>query len=459
MKAIENLITEHLSPKQAQKEALGEVFTPPSMIHPLLDQFPPSIWKSKSTTFLDPAAGIGNFPLLVFFRCMDGLASEIPNATARAKHIIEKMIFMVEINSENTRTAKSIFHKLSPTATPNVLLKNFLTISDSSGLHEQGWPTHYTVVLGNPPYNAGGTKKEGEKRLHISFTDHGLKCLEPKGFLSYICPPNYREADSRMNKLFQDAKGHFRYIKIYGANETFALFRIQGRVDSFIFQLGGQGSTVIDDEYGMKETVTLDLNQHIPNFAHGIFEKLYKAVEKHGAVKGGRTTEMTTVKANSFGCGSNKILHLITESGLRVFRTKRRHSLTRTSKVFINGLGVPYVFYDAKGVYGPSQSPVVVQKPSASVVTLLTSPLFQCIAWGLRLTGNNNLPYLLDAVPNLSGHQSLDAIYSALHLTAKEKAFLEENFPVPAFTQKDKVEPCHTTRRKAKGRGKTQKKD
>ena len=37
-------------------------------------------------------------------------------------------------------------------------------------------------------------------------------------------------------ELFKKANGHFAYIKIYGAKETFSLFGIQGRVDAFIYQ-------------------------------------------------------------------------------------------------------------------------------------------------------------------------------------------------------------------------------
>ena len=69
--------------------------------------------------------------------------------------------------------------------------------------------------------------------------------------------------------------------------------------------------------------------------------------------------------------------------------------MTDTPKLLVNGLGLPYVYYD-KGEYGPSQTPIIVLKPSSKLVDFVKSDFFPFIAWGLRLTGNNNLPYLFD---------------------------------------------------------------
>ena len=67
------------------------------------------------------------------------------------------------------------------------------------------------------------------------------------------------------------------FIFLCGAKETFDLFHIQGRVDTFIFQKGTKGNTVIDNEYHVVTNISIDLNKHIPDFGHTIFEKLYKS--------------------------------------------------------------------------------------------------------------------------------------------------------------------------------------
>jgi hypothetical protein len=247
-----------------------------------------------------------------------------------------------------------------------------------------------------------------------------------------------------MNELFKKEKGlgHFVFIHILGPNETHKIFKVQGRVDLFLYQKGKTGTTHYIDEYGNKEVTRLSLDQHIPNFGLTIFEKLYKAVEVHGKVEGIRTSEMTTVTQKEYSCkGSHRLLHLIVEEGRRVYRTKTAHSLESMPKCFINGLGLPYVYYDKKGEYGPTQTPIVILRPSASTVRFLESPLFVFVAWGLRITGNNNLPYILDAVPNLSS-ASIKDLYHKLHLTALEIKWMTDKFPRYVYKDKDIMEDC-----------------
>jgi len=441
---IHALIESHLPSKDKEKSEHGEVFTPPSMIDTVYDHFPKRIWSDPTITWLDPATGIGNFAIVLFFRLMNGLHTVIPQETRRAKHIIEKMLFLVEINKKNGNVCKKIFKQLCPSATLNLHEGDFLSLDTQS----KGWPESFDCVVGNPPYNIGGIGLEGSKRTHIVFTEIGLQYLKKGGHLSYICPPSYRETDTPMNRLFQEVGGHFVYIKIYGATETFQLFSIQGRVDGFVYQKGVKGTTTIDDEYGVVvKGITLDLTRHLPNFGYTIFEKLWNKVQKLGHVEAFRNTEMSSVKAATFGCGGkHKILHLILEKGRRVFRTVKEHALAKEPKIMVNGLGVPYVFYDKHGEYGPSQSPVVILRPSSALVHLLESDFFSFIAWGLRLTGNNNLPYLFDYVPQVGSdkneYRTMEDIRRGLGLTAEEIAFVKKHFHHYTYQDVDLIEKC-----------------
>ena len=445
-KDIQSLLEKHLPAKTAEKEALGEVFSPISMIETLLQQFPSSIWKNKNMKWIDPACGIGNFPITIFFHYMKSLTEIIPNPTTRAKHIIENMLYMVEINPDNYKVCRSIFRELCPSATPNIFQGDFLQHSSINGVNIKGFPTYFDCVIGNPPYNIGGTKLEGTKRVHIVFAEHGLMILSKNGYLGFISPPNYRESGSTMNDLFRHYKGHFIFIRIYGSDETHRLFNIQARVDSFIFKKDSIGQTFICDEFGVEHHMNIDLHSHIPNFGNEIFEKLKKQVAKLGKIDAFRITEMSTTKANQFGCGSHKLLHLIVKKGRRIYKTRKKHSLSDKPKILVNGLGVPYVFYDNKGVYGMSQSPVVILEPTKNLANFLQSNLFNCIALGLRLTGNNNLPYLFDYVPDvrktkLNFKDDKDFV-SFLGLTQKELKFINQHCSVPTYTDKDIVEPC-----------------
>jgi hypothetical protein len=300
----------------------------------------------------------------------------------------------------------------------------------------------FDIIVGNPPYNLGGKGLKGLKRAHILFAKKGMEILSETGYLSFICPPSYREADSTMNKLFQNYNGHFHFIKIRGATETFRVFRIQGRVDSFIYQKGTLGKTNIIDEYGESSELTLNIKNHIPNFGFKIFQKLFEKVNKWGKVNAYRTGELTSVKYCSKK-GTQKVLHLIVQKGRRVFKTAKKQKIAKTPKLLINGLGVPYYYYDKTGKYGVSQSPFIILNPSRFLLKFVDSPFFTFVCWGLRLTGNNNLPYLFDAVPNIKNDENI-----WLDLTESEKTWINQHFHSYQYENKDVFISCSTTKTK-----------
>ena len=79
-------IESQLSPKEKERKEKGEVFTPLSVVKEILDKLPKKLWKDPSLKWLDPATGIGNFPIMIYFRLMDGLKRWQPNEEKRRKH-------------------------------------------------------------------------------------------------------------------------------------------------------------------------------------------------------------------------------------------------------------------------------------------------------------------------------------------------------------------------------------
>jgi hypothetical protein len=65
-------IKEHLTPKSAERHKYGEVFTPMSLVNEMLDTLPSEVWANKTLKWLDPANGMGNFPIGVFLRLFYG---------------------------------------------------------------------------------------------------------------------------------------------------------------------------------------------------------------------------------------------------------------------------------------------------------------------------------------------------------------------------------------------------
>ena len=108
-KELLELINDCLKPKEVEKQQNGEVFTPMILVNEMLDKLPKETWKNKNLKWLDPATGMGNFPIAVYLRLMEGLKDEIKDMKARKKHILENMLYMSELNKKNVLVCKQIF--------------------------------------------------------------------------------------------------------------------------------------------------------------------------------------------------------------------------------------------------------------------------------------------------------------------------------------------------------------
>ena len=110
-------INNNLSPKELEKNENGEVFTPLSLVNEMLDKLDEgynkehnkSIFADSLLKWFDPAVGIGNFPVVVYLRLMDGLKPVIKNDEKRRKHILENMLYMSELTPKNVFICKKIF--------------------------------------------------------------------------------------------------------------------------------------------------------------------------------------------------------------------------------------------------------------------------------------------------------------------------------------------------------------
>jgi hypothetical protein len=185
------IIHKHLTPRKRQKEEKGEVFTPVELVEAMLDKLPKSAWKDPELKWLDPANGIGNFPILAFYKLNEGLASWEPNENKRRKHIINNMLYMMELQSNNSRIARNLFSKLCEDCKPNILTVDSLTMT-SDKLKAKGWPEKYDIIMGNPPFNAGGVLKGGGT-LWPKFVRLAFNLVASDGYITFVHPPGWRK--------------------------------------------------------------------------------------------------------------------------------------------------------------------------------------------------------------------------------------------------------------------------
>ena len=127
---IEHVLEKHKYGTNAKQKENGEVFTPFNLIEKKLNEFPLSVWFDKNKTWLDPAAGLGNFHSIVLDRL-----SSIGNISE--KHIIENQLYFIEINPESCKLIKMIFDPNNE-YNMNIYCGDALTV-DVCGLTKEEW--------------------------------------------------------------------------------------------------------------------------------------------------------------------------------------------------------------------------------------------------------------------------------------------------------------------------------
>lgn len=81
-----------------------EVFTPWALVNHMLDKIGPIddlCWTDTTKKYLEPSAGEGNFLEALLLRLMYTLKNSIPDEKERKKHILENMIFAIDIMPDN----------------------------------------------------------------------------------------------------------------------------------------------------------------------------------------------------------------------------------------------------------------------------------------------------------------------------------------------------------------------
>lgn len=279
---VMEIIRKYLTPKKEEKDAFGEVFTPLELVCDMLSHLPEDVWTNKDLKWLDPANGIGNFPVVVYYKLMQTLES-VPKAR-RSKHIIENMLYMNELNPVNIALSKKIFKMIDPDATPNIKKGDFLQETENI--------EKYNIIIGNPPYNQGGSNKGGGV-FWIPFVKKSVNLLEPDGYLSFVHPLGWRKpsgeresAGDVWNKIFKEGKLLFLKINDIPPKNF-------PKVDYYIWQNSTNSNStnqithVINEFNGETTDERLKL-YHLPFIPHVINKTVISILDKILADKGDR---------------------------------------------------------------------------------------------------------------------------------------------------------------------------
>jgi hypothetical protein len=283
-KKLLNLIKEHLTPKELEKAKYGEVFTPLDIIEEMLDKLPPSIWSDKNTKFFDPASGIGNFEICIYYRLIESLKISIPDKKMRKKHIFENMIYVSEFNKKNITIYKRIFDR-----------KNKYKLNIHRGdtlkadIQKYFNIDKFDVIVGNPPFNSEGIKSYKNDRLSNTGTSKSiwhkfilksLNLLKENKYLVFINPLSWLRESHKIHTILLHKK--ILWMKLLDHVETKKKFNVLISISAYVLQntnINYRYRTTVISNISNKNINTtskayLDPNASIPLAYFSVFDKL-----------------------------------------------------------------------------------------------------------------------------------------------------------------------------------------
>jgi hypothetical protein len=385
---IQAKIEEYLPVRKAEKDKYGEVFTPTSLIREMLDKLPKSVWKNPNYKWLDPANGIGNFPMIAYEMLNDGLSNVdgFKDEQKRKKHIIENMLYMVELNPKNVAVSRKIFGKSA-----NIYCGSFL---------EDGWQKafgveKFDVIMGNPPFNDEKEGKQTGSRAKNSLWDifviKSIELLNINGYLGFIHPPPWRGLSPNYHKLWDImSKKQMLYLRIYSKKDGNTYFKSSTRFDVYVLKNTiNTNPTEVIDELGNKHLLKLSKMPFLPNYAYKEINKILTTENEGIDVIQDYSYANTNKNVSYYKIKKFKypVVHTINLKGLGfLYSDTNKKGHFGISKVILNVNENQYSYpeqNDYEGKYGMSQNsfgiPIKSKSEGEQILEAIQTPMFKKI--------------------------------------------------------------------------------
>lgn len=384
---------------------------------------PLPVWRNPETKWLDPANGIGNFPVVAFYMLDYQIGKHGPaefkgdeNRVKRRRHIIKNMLFMIELNKGNVNTSRKIFEKIVPGVIANIICADTFDMTDEKLKKEFG-VNKFDVVMGNPPFQAyqeSSGKRGGGDELYMKFVNRSLELLTPNGLLVFVHPPSWRKPEYNEGRKKSKNRGMFElmthtnqmvYLEMHDAKDGNEVFLAGTRYDYYILKKSKSShNTLIKDLHGNISEVNLTEYEFLPNFNIKNVLKLFPKKTEHICELGKFNEE--TNKYDNNPCilyersayGGDKawvsqgetsqykypLVHATLKDGAKFFysNTKDKGFFGIPKVIFGDG-GINEPFIDMEGKYGMTQHAIGLvikdRKDADKLKTFLQSNFFKNI--------------------------------------------------------------------------------
>ena len=268
------------------KQSHGAIFTSFSFIETMFSLFDKEMFDREDYKWCDLGCGLGYFSIVLYFKLMTGLSSKIPDKDERSTHILEKMIYMIDVQHEYETHLKTLFGN-----TCHVIIENVL---------EWKPDTLFDVVIGNPPFHCNHikqvpTNKETKQTFSSSktiwplFVLRGFSILNKTGYMNMVVPSLWCKYDSY--GVYDVLVPQLVKMRLYNNTESNKIFHYQAQTPCSIFlarkcSLVSSSKTFSIYDAIHKSYVPFSLTspkQSIPMISPALCLRLYQYAQQYGS--------------------------------------------------------------------------------------------------------------------------------------------------------------------------------
>jgi hypothetical protein len=440
---------EYITYDSKLKDKYGEVNTPYKFIGEMISTIPVEYGYNKDMKWLDAGAGHGNFSFCLFLILLKSLENVIPDPTLRKQHIIQNMIYMVEVNEDSVSHLRE---KFGPDA--NIFHQDYLS-----------WNTDlkFDFIIGNPPYNCDGVKKvptktntnkkDDGKTIWPDFMKKNISLLKEGGMMNVVVPCLWMKPDKAgMYDLL--LKYQIEKLHAYHSSAVMKTFNYQVQTPLCYFLLTkreNQGKIQLYDQQ-KKTYIDFSLQKHmpIPLCFSSIVNKFLKMVHQYGALK----VIKTNMPPNNAKISANPCLGLESDYPFKNIKTTVLNK-DKTPSIQVNYSDTPlahhgerkivmahkmygFPYLDKEGTYGiSSRDNYIINNRSNNELYLLNEFLSTTLILFLFDTTRYRMRYLekyvFEYIPdfskipeavNMFDTGNID-IYKLMGLDEQEKQYIE----------------------------------